>query len=43
MLGEEIRNLGFHRLRQQAVRSLPEDFGELVVERSWLNQSDNYR
>jgi xanthine/uracil permease len=41
MLGEEIRDLGLNRLRKQAARSLPEDFGELVVEGSWLNQFDN--
>ena len=41
MLGEEIRDLGLNRLRKQAARSLSEDFGELVVEGSWLNQFDN--
>jgi glyoxylase-like metal-dependent hydrolase (beta-lactamase superfamily II) len=41
ILGEEIRDLGLHRLPKQAARSLPEDFGELVLEGSWLNQFDN--
>src|SRR5579863_1155103 len=41
MIGEKIRHLSFYRLRQEATRPLPEDFGELVVKGSWLNQFDN--
>ena len=38
MFGEKIRNLRLDRLRQQRTRALPENFGELVVKGSWLNQ-----
>ena len=38
ILGEKIRNLRLDRLRQQRTRALPENFGELVVKGSWLNQ-----
>ena len=38
MLGEEIRDLGLYGLRQQRLRSLPHNFGELIVKGSWLNQ-----
>ena len=38
MLGERIRDLRLDRLRQQRASSLPQDFGELVVKGSWLNQ-----
>jgi hypothetical protein len=38
MLGEEIRDLGLYGVRQQAARALPENFSELIVKRSWLNQ-----
>ena len=37
-LGEKIRDLRLDRLRQQRASSLPQDFGELVVKGSWLNQ-----
>lgn len=41
MLGEKIRDLGLDRLRQQRASSLPQDFGELVVKGSWLNQLEH--
>src|SRR5260370_20345997 len=41
MLGEKIRDLGLDRLRQQRARPLPQDFGELIVKGSWLNQFEH--
>ena len=41
MLAEKIRDLGLYSLSQQATRPLPQDFGELVVEGSWLNQLEH--
>src|SRR5258707_349766 len=41
MLGEKIRDLGLDRLRQQRARPLPQDFGELIVKASWLNQLEH--
>jgi hypothetical protein len=41
MPGEKIGNLGLHRLREQGACPVAQDFGELVVEGSWLNQSDD--
>ena len=41
MPGKEIRDLGLYRLCQQAARTLPEDFGELIVKGSWLNQLEH--
>src|ERR1700738_3699969 len=41
MLGEEIGNLGLDGLSQQAACALPQDFGELVVKGSWLNQFEH--
>src|SRR5215472_869874 len=38
MLGEKICDLGLYGLRQQGARPLPEDFAELIVKGSWLNQ-----
>jgi AAA+ superfamily predicted ATPase len=38
MLGEKISDLGLYGLSQQGARPLPEDFGELIVKGSWLNQ-----
>src|SRR5215468_276847 len=41
MLGKKIRDLGLYGLSQQAARALPQDFGELVVKGSWLNQLEH--
>jgi len=41
ILSEKIRNLRLDRLRQQRTRALPENFGELVVKGSWLNQLEH--
>ncbi|MHC2384907.1 transposase [Bradyrhizobium liaoningense] len=38
MLAEKVRDLGLDRLRQQSAGPVTQDFGELVVEHSWLNQ-----
>src|SRR5262245_34870573 len=35
---EEIHNLGLDRMRKQRMRSIAQDFGELIGECSWLNQ-----
>src|SRR5262245_40288663 len=35
---EEIHNLGLDRMRKQRMRSIPQDFGELIGKCSWLNQ-----
>jgi hypothetical protein len=40
MLAEKVRDLGFDRLGQQSTRPIAEDFGELIVDVSWLNQLD---
>jgi hypothetical protein len=39
ILGEEVGDLGLNRLGEQGLRTVAQDFGELVVESSWLNQS----
>jgi len=41
VFGEKIRDLAFYRLRQQGARTLPENFRELILKRSWLNQFDH--
>ena len=41
MLAENVRDLGLDCLGQQGTRSMTQDFGELVVDDSWLNQLDN--
>jgi hypothetical protein len=41
MLAEEICNLRLDRLREQSTGSVAQDFGEMVVEVSWLNQLDD--
>jgi len=41
MLGEKIRDLGLYGLSQQRARPLPQDFGELIVKGSWLNQLEH--
>jgi hypothetical protein len=41
VFGEKIRHLTFYRLRQQGARTLPENFCELILKRSWLNQFDH--
>jgi hypothetical protein len=41
MLGEETGDLGLDGLREQGTGPVAQDFGELVVEGSWLNQSND--
>jgi hypothetical protein len=41
MLAEKARDLGLDRLGQQGTRPITQDFGELVVDVSWLNQLDD--
>src|SRR5215470_4790615 len=41
MLGKKIRDLRLYGLGKQRARTLPQDFGELVVKASWLNQLEH--
>ena len=41
MLAEKVRDLGLDCLGQQRARSMTQDFGELVVDDSWLNQLED--
>src|SRR5262249_5968620 len=41
MLADKVRDLGLDRLGQQSTRSNTQDFGELIVDVSWLNQLDD--
>ena len=41
MLVEKVRDLGLDCLGEQRTGSVAQDFGELIVEESWLNQLDN--
>jgi hypothetical protein len=41
MLAEKVRDLGLDRLGQQNTRPIAQDFGELIVDVSWLNQIDD--
>src|ERR1700751_4818775 len=41
MLAKKVRDLGLDSLGQQGTRSITQDFGELVVDDSWLNQLDD--
>src|SRR5712672_3247750 len=41
MLAEKVRDLGLDRLGEQGTGPVAQDFGELIVEDSWLNQLDN--
>src|SRR5277367_491462 len=41
MLAEKVRDLGLDRLGQQSTRPTAQDFGELIVDVSWLNQLDD--
>ena len=41
MLGEKISELGLYGLGEQRARALPQDFGELIVKGSWLNQLEH--
>lgn len=41
MLDKEAGDLGLDRLREQGTGPIAQDFRELVVEGSWLNQSDD--
>src|SRR6516165_2698984 len=41
MLAEKVRALSLDRLGQQSTRPIAQDFGEVIVDVSWLNQLDN--
>src|SRR5712672_1907068 len=41
MLAKKVRDLGLDRLGQQSTRPIAQDFGELIVDVSWLNQLDD--
>ena len=41
MFAKKFGDLGLHGLGQQGARSVAQHLGELVVERSWLNQLDD--
>src|SRR5215475_15802721 len=41
MLCEKLSDLGLYGLGQQRARALSQDFGELIVKRSWLNQLEH--
>jgi hypothetical protein len=41
MPGEELRHFGLDRLRQQIASATAQDFSELILESTWLNQLDN--
>src|SRR5215831_12069760 len=41
MLADKVRDLGLDRLGQQSTRPNTQDFGELIVDVSWLNQLDD--
>src|SRR5262245_2827644 len=41
MLADKVRDLGLDRLGQQSTRPITQDFGELIVDVSWLNQLDD--
>ena len=38
MLAEKVCNLGLYRLGKQGTRPIAQDFGELILDVSWLNQ-----
>src|SRR5258708_39086026 len=41
MLAEKVGDLGLDRLGEQGSCPITQDFGELIVELSWLNQLDD--
>src|SRR5437660_12353697 len=41
MLAEKVCDLGLYRLGEQAARPVAQDFRELIVDVSWLNQLDD--
>ncbi|MGY4286602.1 hypothetical protein ACVWXO_005822 [Bradyrhizobium sp. LM2.7] len=41
MLAEKVRDLGFDRLGEKGTCPVAQDFCELIVEDSWLNQLDD--
>src|SRR5258707_2727758 len=41
MLAEKVRDLGLDRLGQQGTCPIAQDFGELILDVSWLNQLDD--
>jgi hypothetical protein len=38
MPAEKVRDLGLDRLGQQSTRPIAQDFGELILDVSWMNQ-----
>jgi hypothetical protein len=38
VLAEKVCNLGLYRLGEQATRPIAQDFGELILDVSWLNR-----
>ena len=41
MLAEKVCDLGLYRLGEQATRPIAQDFSELILDVSWLNQPDD--
>src|SRR4029077_14719531 len=41
LLAEKVCNLGLYRLGKQRTRPVAQDFGELILDVSWLNQLDD--
>src|SRR5580765_4922410 len=41
MLAEKVCNLGLYRLGEQGTRPIAQDFSELILDVSWLNQLDD--
>src|SRR6476659_9276482 len=41
MLAEKVCNLGLYRLGEQGTRPVAQDFSELILDVSWLNQLDD--
>ena len=41
MLAEKVCNLGHYCLGKQGTRPIAQDFGELILDVSWLNQLDD--
>jgi hypothetical protein len=41
MLAEKVCNLGLYRLGKQGTRPIAQDYGELILDVSWLNQLDD--
>src|SRR6267154_2347353 len=41
MLAEKVCDLGLYRLGEQGTRPVAQDFSELILDVSWLNQLDD--